>query len=41
MLIAVVYELGQRLGQPMPNIAALLGQARVFGRVNGLCPQQV
>ncbi len=37
-VIAVVYEMGQRLGLPVPNIAALLGLARLFGRVHGLYP---
>ena len=37
-VITAVYEIGQRLGQPMPNIAALLGLARLFGRVRGLYP---
>ena len=38
-ILAAVYEMGQRLGMAMPNIGALLGLARLFGRVHGLYPQ--
>jgi len=37
-IIGVVHELGQRLGVPTPNIDALFGLARLFGRVRGLYP---
>lgn len=37
-LVAVVREIGCRLGQPSPNIDALLGLTRLFGRVHGLYP---
>jgi 2-dehydropantoate 2-reductase len=39
-VLAVVYEMGQRLGLPTPNIAALLGLSRLFGRVQGLYPEE-
>jgi 2-dehydropantoate 2-reductase len=35
-IVGAVHEIGQRLGQPTPNISALLGLARLFGRVHGL-----
>lgn len=38
-IVAAVQEMGQRLGQPMPNINALLGLTRLFGRVHGLYPE--
>ncbi len=38
-VLTAVYEIGQRLGLPIPNIAALLGLTRLFGRVHGLYPQ--
>jgi 2-dehydropantoate 2-reductase len=38
-VLAVVYEIGQRLGEPTPHIAALLGLSRLFGRVQGLYPE--
>ena len=38
-IVAAVREIGARLGQPTPNIDALLGLARLFGRVHGLYPQ--
>jgi 2-dehydropantoate 2-reductase len=38
-LLASVYEIGQRLGMSTPDIEALLGLARVFGRAHGLYPQ--
>jgi 2-dehydropantoate 2-reductase len=38
-VLGVVHEMGQRLGLPTLNIAALLGLARLFGRVHGLYPE--
>jgi len=38
-IVGAVHELGQRVGVPAPNVAALLGLARVFGRMRGLYPQ--
>jgi 2-dehydropantoate 2-reductase len=38
-LVSVVHELGQRLNVPTPNVAALLGLSRLFGRVQGLYPE--
>ncbi len=38
-LVCAVREIGQRLGQPTPNIDALLGLTRLFGQVRGLYPQ--
>jgi len=38
-LVSVVREIGQRVGVPTPNIDALLGLTRLFGRVHGLYPQ--
>ncbi len=38
-LVSVVYELGQRLTLPTPNMAALLGLSRLFGRVHSLYPE--
>ena len=38
-IVSSVHEIGLRLKQPMPNIAALLGLARLFGRVHGLYPE--
>jgi 2-dehydropantoate 2-reductase len=37
-IVTAVFELGQRLGLATPHIAALLGLARLFGRVRGLYP---
>jgi 2-dehydropantoate 2-reductase len=37
-LVTAVHEIGQRLHEPMPNIAALLGLTRLFGRVHRLYP---
>lgn len=37
-ITGVVHELGLRLGVPTPNIDALFGLARLFGRVHGLYP---
>ncbi|VVE02203.1 2-dehydropantoate 2-reductase [Pandoraea cepalis] len=38
-LVSVVREIGQRVSVPAPNIDALLGLTRLFGRVHGLYPQ--
>ena len=38
-LVAAVREIGQRLQIATPNIDALLGLARLFGRVHGLYPE--
>ncbi|AJP59053.1 2-dehydropantoate 2-reductase [Pandoraea vervacti] len=35
-LVSVVREIGQRVAVPTPNIDALLGLTRLFGRVHGL-----
>jgi 2-dehydropantoate 2-reductase len=37
-LVGAVREIGQRLQLPTPNIDALLGLTRLFGRVHGLYP---
>jgi 2-dehydropantoate 2-reductase len=37
-IVGAVHELGLRLGVPTPNIDALFGLARLFGRVRGLYP---
>ena len=37
-LVTVVHEIAQRVGVAVPNIAALLGLARLHGRVHGLYP---
>jgi 2-dehydropantoate 2-reductase len=37
-LVTVVHELGLRLGIATPNVDALLGLTRLFGRVHGLYP---
>ncbi len=37
-IVGVVHEIGQRLGVATPNIDALLGLTRLFGRVQGLYP---
>jgi 2-dehydropantoate 2-reductase len=37
-IVGAVHELGQRVGVPVPSIAALLGLARLFGQVRGLYP---
>jgi 2-dehydropantoate 2-reductase len=37
-LVGAVREIGARVGVPTPNIDALFGLARLFGRVHGLYP---
>jgi 2-dehydropantoate 2-reductase len=37
-IVGVVHELGRRVGIATPNIDALFGLARLFGRVHGLYP---
>jgi 2-dehydropantoate 2-reductase len=37
-IVTAVHEIGQRLGIATPNIDALLGLTRLFGRVHGLYP---
>jgi 2-dehydropantoate 2-reductase len=37
-IVGAVHEIAQRLNIAAPNIAALLGLARLFGRVHGLYP---
>lgn len=39
-IVGATYEIGQRLGMATPNIAALLGLTRLFGRVHGLYPEE-
>lgn len=38
-IVTAVQEIGRRLGLATPNIDALLGLARLFGRVHGLYPR--
>ena len=38
-IVAAVHEIGERVGQPMPNIRLLLGLTRLFARTRGLYPQ--
>jgi 2-dehydropantoate 2-reductase len=38
-IVTAVHELGRRVGLATPNIDALLGLARLFGRVRGLYPE--
>ncbi|MEQ1807517.1 MAG: 2-dehydropantoate 2-reductase, partial [Burkholderiaceae bacterium] len=38
-IVAAVHEIAQRLGMDAPNIGALLGLTRLFGRMHGLYPQ--
>jgi 2-dehydropantoate 2-reductase len=38
-IVTVVHEIARRVGVATPNIDALLGLARLFGRVHGLYPQ--
>jgi len=37
-IVGAVHEIGQRLGMDTPNVSALLGLTRLFGRVHGLYP---
>jgi 2-dehydropantoate 2-reductase len=39
-IVGAVYEIGQRLGVAMPNIAALLGLTRLFARAHRLYPEE-
>ena len=38
-LVSAVREIGQKVGEPTPNIDALLGLARLHARVRGLYPE--
>lgn len=38
-IVAAVQEIGSRLGVQTPNVDALLGLSRLFGRVHGLYPE--
>ena len=38
-IVGAVHEIGQRLGIATPNVAALLGLTRLFGRVRELYPE--
>ncbi len=38
-IVGAVHEIAQRLGVPAPNVAALFGLTRLFGRVHGLYPE--
>ena len=38
-IVRAVHEIGQRLDVPVPNIGALLGVTRLFGRTHGLYPE--
>jgi len=38
-IVGAVHEIGQRLGIATPNIDALFGLTRLFGRVHGLYPE--
>jgi 2-dehydropantoate 2-reductase len=38
-IVGAVHEIGRRLGIATPNIDALFGLARLFGRVHGLYPE--
>jgi 2-dehydropantoate 2-reductase len=40
-IVTVVHEIARRVGVATPNIDALLGLARLFGRVHGLYPEPV
>jgi 2-dehydropantoate 2-reductase len=40
-IVGAVHEIAQRLGLATPNIAALLGLTRLFGRSHGLYPTAV
>jgi 2-dehydropantoate 2-reductase len=38
-IVGAVHEIGRRVGVPTPNIDAILGLTRLFGRVHGLYPE--
>jgi 2-dehydropantoate 2-reductase len=38
-IVTAVHEIGRRVGVATPNIDALLGLTRLFGRVRGLYPE--
>ena len=38
-IVRAVHEIGRRLDVPVPNIGALLGVTRLFGRTHGLYPE--
>jgi 2-dehydropantoate 2-reductase len=40
-IVGAVREIGQRLGQPTPNVNALFGLTRLFARTKGLYPCDV
>jgi 2-dehydropantoate 2-reductase len=37
-IVGAVHEIARRIGQPAPNVDALFGLTRLFGRVHGLYP---
>jgi 2-dehydropantoate 2-reductase len=39
-IVSAVHEIGRRVGVATPNIDALLGLTRLFGRVHGIYPGQ-
>jgi 2-dehydropantoate 2-reductase len=39
-LLGAVHEIGMRLGEPIPNISALLGLSRLHARVHGFYPDR-
>jgi len=38
-IVGAAQEIGRRVGEPTPNIDALLGLTRLFGRVRGIYPE--
>lgn len=38
-IVGAVHEIARRIGQPAPNVDALFGLTRLFGRVHGLYPE--
>ncbi len=38
-IVGAVHEIARRLGEPAPNVDALFGLTRLFGRVHGLYPE--
>ncbi len=38
-IVGAVHEVARRVGQPAPNVDALFGLTRLFGRVHGLYPE--